>query len=1354
MFDARSGAQCVDDGPPAGLVEYVPRWVRRACREWGEATDPKQQVSRASVLFLDIVGFSERTTTLASLGAKGAEDISDLLNGVFSHIVGIIDGMQGDIVAFVGDGVVALWDSGDLVNDTRRAVCCGLTLQQSALPTFGIRVSIDCGDVLYCKVGGTAGRWRYMVVGDPIAIVGGANHRAASGETVTGPKARAVLGSSLRGEPMEFDCVKALAVDSVGELAPPAPDPFLSLADLRRLLPTAVVEHGGDLAGRWLAELRNLSIVKVSLNEIDWTADILAVLQDWMSSIESASHHLEGEVAQVQMDDKGVSAAVIFGLPPLAHEDDPFRAVEAALAIHQNLNSRGLRVSIGVTTGLVFCGEFGGDRRREYSATGVAMNLAARLMETAKDGVLCDVATATAVESRVSFSETTRLSLKGWSAPVAAFRLESISAPVRVFAARKTIGRERERRILRDALSRLTRGEGGIVCIEGEAGIGKSTLLLDLVEQARRLNLGALRGQATAIDRATPYYAWRDVLGQLLQTYGPRLGPDLLIDLGAEPQLAEWLPLLEDVTPLGLSPNALTRSMLGSSRASGIEELAVFFLKLATERQPTLLAFDDVHWMDGASMSLARAVAHRLPSLLLIVARRSAGEPGESASAPIEPDVDVALDGLPGERLVEIVCQLLGVSSVPDALARLIVARAAGNPFYCEELTFAMRDTGVLRVEHGECLAAENLNANFAVLPTSIKSIVVARFDTLSLEHRMILKVASALGGGFSPTFLRAVHPSRPTVEKIKDLLDDLVARSMLKSGSVDAEPHYEFRHALFENAIYGSLSFSQRRELHAKAAATIESRPAAVLEPFYAQLARHWELADRPELAVDYLEKAASQALRSYANIDAVGYLLKAIDLSSSGAAQVVSRRLAIWRSMLGDAYHELMDFDNAASNYRTAMKALGCEEPSSPAALARGVLSNALRQVRTRLLPAPRLAGAIADVERVAHIYERLSEEYFYSNNVLPLLHGTLASLNLAERGGAVAETIAGYNALALALGMAGFAGLARRYSRRALHLATKKGDLPDVARAHLVSGVLNYGLGDWEAVRVNSDQSSRLFRQLGDRIRLATAASMAIYTSIIRCELAGATAELNSLNRIIAADPNMSAEVRAWRLCAEASLEVLRGPVARGVLEDLRVVSDAGQAPANLLLCQGVLSVGYLRIGDFNQASRTALAGLRTLEECRVLWAAFGALGAGGVTQALVALWERAEDRKAPDASALRRSAEQAVHRFFRLSKRSPVCWPYALLLRGRAARLTGARGAARRNWLAAANAASRMGMPHLQGLAYFDLGEHGSQGDAERLDHLRSAERIFASHGADYDLARLRELARKLNMELRP
>ena len=1248
--------------------------------------------------------------------------------------------MQGDIVAFVGDGVVALWDSGDLMDDARRAVSCGLALQQSAPSTFRTRVSIDCGEVRYCRVGGTGGRWRYLVVGDPIANVGAAYRHAAPGETIACPQARAILGSALHGEPIEGGCAKAIAVDSVRRPAPAAEEPSLSLGDLRPLLPTVVLERGGGLTGRWLAELRNLSIAKISLNEMDAGADILAVLHEWMASIESASRRLEGEVAQVQMDDKGVSAAVIFGLPTRAHEDDPFRAVEAALAIHEDLSERRVRVSIGVTTGLLFCGEFGGDRRRDYSAIGVAMNLAARLMEVAEDGVMCDAATATAVESRVSFSQTTTLNLKGWPSPVAAFRLELISAPVRLLASHKTIGRERERRLLRDALTRLARGEGGVVRIAGDAGIGKSTLLLDLMEQGRRLKLGALFGHATAIDRATPYYAWRDVLNQLLQPYGPRLGPDLLIDLGAEPRLAEWLPLLEDVTPLSLVPTTLTRSMLGSSRASGIEELIVFFLRLAVGRQPTLLAFDDAHWMDGASASLVRAVAHRLPGLLLVVARRSAVEPEESGTASIEPDVDIALEGLPGERLVEIVCQRLGVSSVPDLLARLIVARAAGNPFYCEELTFAMRDTGVLRVEHGECLTADNLNADISVLPTSIKNIVVARFDTLPPDHRMVLKVASALGGAFSPTFIKAVHPSEAAVETIRELLDDLVARSMLKSVSVEPERHYEFRHALFESAIYGSLSFSQRRELHAKAAMTIESRHGFGLEPFHAQLARHWELAEQPSLAIEHLDRAADHALRNYANRDAIQYAERAIRLAHSVPAGVDDRRRAAWEITLGDAHHELREYEKASEHYESALVHLGLRTPATHAQTVRSLLSNAAQQAVSRIWgPAPLAAETRVDMQRAAHVYERLSEEYFYLNDTLRILHGTLASLNLAERSGSTAETISGYNGLALGLGMSGLPGPARFYSRKAFALARDRGGKPEVARANLVAGVLASGLGERQLARALSIEAAALFRELGDQARLQNVLVGMTFEHMMHSDIASAEHTLGELAGPDYRDANDT--IRAWRLCARVAIDTIRGEIDQAALSELLSVAEAKHAPADRLLCLGVLASAHERRGGRELASAFARRGFDVLQSCRVVWSAYGVYGATGVVGTLVADWERAAATRSYDRAA-EAKAHVASRMFYRAARASPMCRPAALIYRGSTFFLSGQIKRAVNYWRGAVHCAEDLHMEYFLGLAWFQIAKSSVGNDAARELALSRAERAFEAVGATVDLSNVR------------
>jgi adenylate cyclase len=675
-------------------------------------------------------------------------------------------------------------------------------------------------------------------------------------------------------------------------------------------------------------------------------------------------------------------------------------------------------------------------------------------------------------------------------------------------------------------------------------------------------------------------------------------------------------------------------------------------------------------------------------------------------------------------------------------VAELVTTRAAGNPFYCEELTFALRDTGVVRVDQGDCWASRALTVDLPVLPQSLKSLVITRFDALPPDGQLALKIASALGGAFSLDLLQAVYPHMVTIESMEEMLDGLVARNMLVLGNKGPEKVYEFRHSIFQDTVYELLSFSQRRELHRDAATVIEKRHKEALDPLCAQLARHWEFADRPDLAIAYLERAAAQALRSYANLDAIRYLRKAIQLSESGMLHVSPRTSAAWQTMLADANHELRDFDQASLHYQNAMQALGYRLPSTRVQLAKSIVANGVRQAMYRLVLAPRPNAAAVDKQRVAHIYERLSEEYFYRNDPLLVLHGTLASLNLAERSGAVAETISGYNGLALGLGMAGMAGVARQYSQRAFRLAEEKGDLPEVARAHLVAGVLTCGLGDWTATQRSAQEGALIFRQLGDRVRLANSYGLAVFEALLRCDIAKADAALNELEEVIAANPDVSSEIHAWRLCARICVDGVRGSVAQGALEELREVSRKSQTPANLLLCRGVMSSGYLQIGDLAAAKENAREGAAVLQQCSVVWAAFGVFGAGGATQTLVALWERAARERWNDRTLLQQTAQQAMFRFFRLSAHSPVCRPWAHFLRGRASFLAGDQTAARQHWYKAMQVGQRLGMLHVVGLACFEIGATSPKEDRKRAEYLARAQTIFTTLGVSSDLARVR------------
>ena len=183
--------------------------------------------------------------------------------------------------------------------------------------------------------------------------------------------------------------------------------------------------------------------------------------------------------------------------------------------------------------------------------------------------------------------------------------------------------------------------------------------------------------------------------------------------------------------------------------------------------------------------------------------------------------------------------------------------------------------------------------------------------------------------------------------------------------------------------------------------------------------------------------------------------------------------------------------------------------------------------------------------------------------------------------------------------------------------------------------------------------------------------------MFEALLRCDIAKAQVALNDLEKVIAANPDVSSEIHAWRLCARICVDSIMGSVAQVALDELREVSRANQSPANLLLCKGVMSSGYLQIGDLAAAKESACEAAAVLQQCSVVWAAFGVLGAGGATQTLIALWERAARERWNDQVPIKELAQQAMRRYFRLSRRSPVCRPWALLLRGRTACLAGDR-----------------------------------------------------------------------------
>ncbi|WP_271607147.1 AAA family ATPase [Bradyrhizobium sp. CCBAU 11434] len=1323
---------------------YVPGWVRTALAESRHGPDDSVLESGLAIILLfDIAGFVETTNQLARRGPSGAEDVSDLLSSCFGPLTEIIGEHGGDIIAFVGDGILAMWDDAVALGQASLlAARCGLALKaemnrqvQAGQHQLQPRISIDIGQVHCCKLGGLHDRWHFVIVGSLFGRLGDAYRKAQIGDVV--------LSRELHNSIQDY-CEGALSpelftlIGMSGDRTTPTRRFRINASSLQlqALVPDIVVDHLRFGEQRWLAEFRNITVVYVSLFELSFDRPFAEKLQVAVKQVQRTAHRFHSEIHKIIMDDKGFCMSLAFGLPRLAHEDDPQRGIEAALEIFKELESTGVRVSIGIASGKLFCGDYGGRERREYCLMGPAINMASRLMELAAGKILCDATTAEAVRETVSFSVLPPQHVKGNDALVTAYRPIAVSRAHRDHHDVVMVGRASERRQLYDALLNRV---GGAIVVRGEPGIGKSVLLDDLAIFARSHDAWTLRGFATSIERFTPYFAWRNVIYDLLGGDSPEhIGRIAHEKLSHDRTLLSWLPLLRDIVNINRSETALTRQIVGSARAACIEALVVALLSDG-ERSPRALIFEDLHWFDSASMHLLTAVARQLPDLLLVASCR----PPTIVPArqeEIEFATEINLAAMSKQTIEQLVCRRLRANKLPEALVDFVYRRGEGNPFHCEELALALRDTGAINVNRGVCeVLADLRDPARRTLPANLEGVIISRIDELGVEAQLLLKVASVIDEDFTVETAQAIYPAQMALIDVGGMLDELTAQDFLVvEGGAGVSARYSFRHAISQEVTYRLLSFAQRVALHKTIADVIERKNSEWLEPYYSRLAQHWELANESDRAIRYLELSAKQALRSYANRDAIRYVQRAFTLIDS--APVVSGDVlrSEWEWILGDANNELADYEEAFSHFGKAMVLMKQTSPRGRVGRLARVLVNVLRQVRLRLWSPSSEHYSTIDrrkFERTAHIRERLAERHFFLNESLAVLDETLSALNLAERCGAADEAISGYSALGLGLGMSGLRGVGRYYRSRALRFAGEAGSLPAAARAHLLAAVFGYGTGEWDLTERCAQHALELYRQLGDRSRWHAPVTILAFSAILRGDLANAEALLSDLETMVSSESTHQAG--AWLAAATVLSSLMRNKTDPSQLRRLDELTEKRLIRADRLLCLGILASALQQRGEAEAAFKVAERALAVLQEVDVVWGSY-VYGVVGVAEVFLAKWgeEGAGSNAMPQALLVCKHAA-------RVTRMSPVCRPQALLLRGRAALLSGRQAKARRLWGAAAQAAARMHMPRELGLALYQIAQTRPLGDPERSSNLIRAQDILLSVGAEPDLAAVRK-----------
>jgi tetratricopeptide (TPR) repeat protein len=979
------------------------------------------------------------------------------------------------------------------------------------------------------------------------------------------------------------------------------------------------------------------------------------------------------------------------------------------------------------------------------------VNLAARLMVRRSADLLCDATTARASARQIDFEPLPAVSVKGRDEPVAVLRPRG---PAATDPTTRTplMGRGAERARIVARFEAALRGENAVVVVSGEPGIGKSHLLADAVTQAEAHGLQAVVASADAVERSTAYYVFRALLTGLL---GPlttsstgvsgsaSLAAAIREAIGGDPTLESWLPLLKQVLPLTLPDTEVTRQMDAASRADATEELVVQIVQARAVNSPLLLAIDDVQWLDSSSLSLVRAIARRGRRVVLLLAKRPIEE---AATAHLRELVEGAterldLAALRDDDVLSVVRGRLGVDALPPSVAAFVLARAEGHPLYAEELGLALRDASLITCEGRTCrLAHEDVDLGRVEFPQSLEGVITGRIDRLTPRQQLALKTASVVGRVFSVEVLRDVYPVREEQAEIPGVLENLERLDVMRLFSVDPELAYLFKHVTTHEVAYNLLLLSQRRMLHRQIGEWYERVHAQDLAPYLPFLAHHWERAEDVPRALVWLERAAEQALRTYANREVVGFLKRAIDLAERAQVPVDDARRARWEGMLGEACLKLADNTAARRHLAAALELSGAPLPTSKRAEGVDLLRLLGAQIGHRL--APKIFLRTDDKERdrfASSVHHSLAEVAFFGHDLPGLLHATFASLNLGERAAATRETVNGLGTLAHVASMAGLRSVARSYRARSLELAEREGSLPTIAFAHQIAATFGNCVADWRDVDASLRRAIALFEQLGDRFRWESCQCIHGY---MHFAVGAHDRAIEAWHAAYAsAGPHGAVQIRVWARAGELLVHGVRGARAeatQALMDEVETLARGELAPAEQVLASGALAAAYRFRGD-RAGAREAAQRVSTLiekEAPSTSYTLWSVAATGFVWLSLAEVPGSVEHQRAKKISKVLDTFAFTM----------PVGGANAALLAAHVALAEGKRRRAIAGFEKAIAKADALEVPWEAARARRMLGEALPTSNGKRTRWLLEARERFERLGSEFEIARIDEVLR--------
>ncbi|MFC1897249.1 adenylate/guanylate cyclase domain-containing protein [Chloroflexota bacterium] len=950
FYDSKVPPKIPDMSDWSTVVSYLPNILLDTIYRYPDRSPPWIDSLEGSLLLADISGFTSISERLAEVGKEGAEWLTSIINQYFHSMLDIARKYDGTKIKFGGDALLLLFKS---ENHAHRAVAAALAMQQATrkLTTFHvgkyhIRLSMTVGvhsGVFWSTVAGLPNsRMQHFILGQEASRVDDVQATAVAGELLITKETLDMLGELCLTESHD----NFYRVIRLSKRIPSPPiieqEVIFPISLVNKLLaylppPIAQVLQSGGQAKGIEGEHRKVSIAFINLigvNEllVEHGPEILLnELQQCLSSVVRLADQYDCFLMGNDIYTHGLKLILIFGAP-VAHEQDSANALRLGLELNRELARLNLNLHcrIGINSGFVFAGDVGPLYSRQYTVMGDAVNLSARLMSSASPNQVL-ISRQTAVEAGPSFvvQELSPISVKGKKEPIPICLLETEHAitPTNLTEQQGTLfGREAEVNSFRSLCQEVKNGNGRTVVISGEAGIGKSRLLLEFKDHLSTHGWEIYHGVCHSHTIAKPFAPWIHILNLFFgisptDNIDTRTEKVLSLIKQLRPDYLETASLLNPLLGLAIPQGDVIRSLDDESRRQRLFEIITDVLLATATDSPLAVLLEDLHWADNSSLQLANQISASLHSsrFLMCLTHRPKKEmllkPQKTST------VTIALGELPKDAALQMLQTILDHSELPDQFVEAVLLKSRGNPLFLEEVARSLNHSAAL--EQILSTPSFRLVEELASLniPDRIQALIMSRVDTLSNVDKEALRTAAIIGSTFDFATLQALLSISPRDIPLESRLQRLVQLNIISQEEDMQELSYRFNQSLVQEVTYGSLLFARRRQLHHQVASYLEEVHREQIEPLYEVLVYHYRRSTDSYKTRFYSQKAAEKVRQIFAHEEAIEYYRCGLN-SLQGKDNLLAKERSYFMEGIGDCYEASGQHAEAAHTFSQALR------------------------------------------------------------------------------------------------------------------------------------------------------------------------------------------------------------------------------------------------------------------------------------------------------------------------------------------------------------------------------------------------------------------------------------------------